>query len=249
MSNHRRFFIEPSQIENGTARITGDAARQIGKVLRLKEGDFICLLDGSGNEHDALITAITRDAVTARILGTGSCAREPALTLSLALCLPKGDKVELIIGKCAELGISRYVIVSSERTIARVESARLNERLTRWRKIAAEAAEQCGRAVVPEIKGMVAFADLVGLIAEHDLALIAWEEEGGVSLRQTLRTNSDAKSVLLIVGPEGGLTEAEVEMAKCAGAKSVSLGKRLLRVETAAISAVAVIMYEMEGEL
>jgi len=249
MVNHRRFFIEPSQIENGTARITGDGARQISKVLRLKEGDFICLLDGSGNEHDALITGVTRDAVTARILGTGSCAREPVLRLTLALCLPKGDKVELIVGKGAELGISRYVIVDSERTVARIEPGKLAERLTRWRKIAAEASEQCGRALAPEIEGVVAFGDLVGLIADHDLALIAWEEEGGASLREALRTNLGAKCVLLIVGPEGGLTEAEVEMAKSAGAVSVSLGKRVLRVETAAIAAAAAIMYEMEGEL
>lgn len=249
MVNHRRFFIEPCQIEDGTARITGDGARQIGKVLRLKEGDFICLLDGSGNEHDALISGVTRDAVTARILGTGSCAREPVLRLTLALCLPKGNKVELIVQKGTELGISQYVIVDSERTVAKIEPAKMAERLTRWRKIGAEAAEQCGRAVAPEIDGVAAFGDLAGLIAEHDLALIAWEEEGGASLRDALRTNSDAKSVLLIVGPEGGLTEAEVEMAKFAGAKSVSLGKRLLRVETAAIASAAAIMYELEGEL
>lgn len=249
MSNHRRFFIDPSHITEQTATITGDSARQISRVLRLKEGDFICLIDGVGSEHDAIISGVTRDAVTARVLGTGCCSRDPSLHFTLAICLPKGDKLELIVQKCAELGISKYVIVDSERTVAKLDSSKTADRLARWRKIAAEASEQCGRATVPRVEGPVRFADLAGEIAAHELSLIAWEEEGSLSLKGALRTALQVKSVLLIVGPEGGLTENEVHIAKAAGARSVSLGKRLLRVETAAISAVAAIMYELEGEL
>ncbi len=249
MGNHRRFFIDPNQIENGTVTITGESARQLSKVLRLKEGDFICLLDGSGNEHDAIISGITREAVSARIVGSNCCPREPRVKLTLAICLPKGDKLELIVQKCAELGISKYIIVNSDRTVAKVEPSKLIDRLTRWQKIALEAAEQCGRAVAPRVEGLVEFKDLSEEIGNHELSLIAWEEEDGQSLKEVLRTNIDAQSVLLIVGPEGGLTEHEVNIAKAAGAKSVSLGKRLLRVETAAISAIAAIMYELEGEL
>ena len=139
MSNHRRFYIDPRQIAENTASITGDSARQITKVLRLKEGDFICLIDGTGAEHDAIISGVTRESVTARILGTGSGSRDPHIEFTLAICLPKGDKLELIVQKCAELGISKYVIVDSERTVARLDPSKIPDRLARWRKIAAEA--------------------------------------------------------------------------------------------------------------
>ncbi|MCL5105185.1 MAG: 16S rRNA (uracil(1498)-N(3))-methyltransferase [Armatimonadetes bacterium] len=249
MGNHRRFFISPEQIDGSTAVLTGDPARQISKVLRLKEGDFICLLDGTGNEHDALISALSKDEVTARILGTNACSREPRLRVTLAVCLPKGDKLELIVQKCSELGISKYVIVNSERTVARPDSSKSADRLARWRRIAAEAAEQCGRAAAPEVEGIIEFSELAGEISSHQLALVAWEEESGVSLKSALQANQKAETVILIIGPEGGLTEEEVALAKSAGAISVSLGKRLMRVETAAVAASAVIMYELEGEL
>ncbi|MCL4500151.1 MAG: 16S rRNA (uracil(1498)-N(3))-methyltransferase [Chloroflexi bacterium] len=249
MGNHRRFFIDPGQIDGNTAVLTGDSARQIARVLRLKEGDFICLLDGTGNEHDALVSALSKDEVTARILGTNDCSREPRLRVTLAVCLPKSDKLELIVQKCSELGISKYVIVNSARTVARIDASKIAERLARWRKIATEAAEQCGRARAPEIEGVVEFADLVGEIRAHQLAVIAWEEESGVSLKTALQRNREVESVMLIIGPEGGLTEDEVELAKSAGAVSVSLGGRLMRVETAAIATSAAVMYEIEGEL
>ncbi|MCE5314150.1 MAG: 16S rRNA (uracil(1498)-N(3))-methyltransferase [Armatimonadota bacterium] len=249
MANHRRFFINPSQIDGSDAMIRGETARQITKVLRLREGDVICILDDLGNEHSSLITAVSRNEVSVRILGSTSCDREPTIHLTLAICLPKGDKLDLIVQKCAELGISKYVIVDSERVVTRPDSARAVEKIERWRRIASEAVEQCGGARVPEVAGIVGFPDLADEIAQNDLALIAWEEEKSVGLKQALKENASAKSVMLIVGPEGGLTESEVELAKSAGAKCVSLGRRVLRAETAAIAACAMILYELGDEL
>ncbi len=249
MPNHRRFFIDPNNIDGSDALITGETARQITKVLRLKEGDVICLLDGLGNEHSALITSTSKDHVAARILGANTCSRELETELTLAICLPKSDKLDLIVQKCSELGISRYVIVNSERVIAKLDETKVAERLARWRKIACEAVEQCGGARVPEVNGILSFSALTTEIAKNDIALVAWEEEKSVGLKKALNANAGAKSVMLIVGPEGGLTESEVESAKSAGAVCVTLGRRILRAETAAIAACAAILYELEGEL
>ena len=122
MSNHRRFFVRPEQIAGEMAVLTGSQARQIAKVLRLTEGDHICLLDGSGVEHQAVITALSSGEVTARIVGTGACETEARIKLRLAVCLPKGDKIELIVQKCTELGISELIVVRSERTVARLDA-------------------------------------------------------------------------------------------------------------------------------
>jgi 16S rRNA (uracil1498-N3)-methyltransferase len=248
MANHRRFLIDSSQINGSNAVITGETARQITKVLRLREGDIICLLDGLGNEHSALITSISKDQVSTRIITTNSCDRELKLRLTLAICLPKGDRLDLIVQKCAELGISKYIIVNSERVVTRLGGSKAAGRLTRWRKIATEAVEQCGGARIPEVAGIIDFAGLPNEIKKHDLALVAWEEEKSTRLKSALQANKDAKSVMLIVGPEGGLAECEVESAKSAGAVCVSLGRRVLRTETAAIAGCAAILYELEDE-
>lgn len=247
MSNHRRFLIDPEQIRDSTAELTGATARQIMNVLRLKEDDTICLLDGGGLEHTARIKALSKDTVQAGIESTSQCANEPKLRLTLAVCLPKGDKLDLIVGKCTELGISGLIVVESERTVARPDASKAAARIARWRKIAAEAVEQSGRGVIPACEGIVEFSEVVERIGDYSLALVAWEDERSVMLREALRENAGAESVLLIVGPEGGLTENEVELARAAGARSVSLGKRRLRTETAAIAACAAIMYEMES--
>jgi len=249
MGDHRRFFIAPELIDGDTVKLDDATARQITKVLRLREGDRICLLDGRGNLHDSQLSSTARNDTTAKILSSSLCQNEPVLDFTLAICLPKGDKLELIVQKCVELGISRIVVVESERTVSHLDDARASDKMTRWRRIAAEAAEQSGRGIIPEMSGIIDFADLAAIISETDLAIVAWEEEHQSTLKQILRAQPDAKSALLIIGPEGGLSESEVELVKSAGAKSVSLGRRVLRSETAAIAACAVVMYELEGEL
>ncbi len=249
MGDHRRFFVTPEQIGEDAAVITGDLAHQIARVMRLREGDRLCLLDGLGNEYDARVAALSKGEVTARILGKGACACEPALRLTLAVCLPKGDKLDLIVQKTCELGISRMVVIRSERCVARPDDAKIAARIERWRKVAQEAAEQSGRGCVPLVSWVESFDGLAPVIREHDLSLVAWEDESRAPISEVLRENGGAESVMLIVGPEGGLSEGEVGAAVAAGARCVSLGRRILRCETAAIAGCAAIMYELEGEL
>ncbi len=245
MGNHRRFFVDCSAISGDEATITGEILRQIQHVLRLKTGDTIKLLDGSGTEFAAHITSLTSTVITARIDSKDQCPAEPRFRLSLVVCLPKGDKIELIAQKCTELGISELTVCTSERTVSRPDERKVEDRIARWRKIAAEASEQCGRGRVPEIRGIVGFGDVVELVKREQCALVAWEEECDC-LRDVLRSGTSPDSALVVVGPEGGLTRNEVSMLKQAGAKCVSLGKRILRCETAAIAACALVMYEME---
>lgn len=249
MADHRRFLINPSQITANEAVLEGPAARQISKVLRLKPGDAITLLDGCGNAYQAEIRTVSPDCVIAAISANQLDVNEPKLRLVLASCLPKSDRIEFIIQKCTELGISEMLLVQSERTVTRVDAGSQPKKLDRWRRIASEAAEQCGRSRVPCLTGVMEYAELMALIPQFPLTIIAWEEEDGLSLPQALRDKHDVESVLLIIGPEGGLTEKEVEEAKSAGACSVTLGRRLLRTDTAAIAACAAIMYEIGGEL
>lgn len=248
MADHRRFFVSSDQITDTTAAIRGDVARQIYRVLRLRPGDAICLLDGSGLEYDAEIVSLSKDEVTATIKDSRQCDLEPRVRLTLAVCLPKSDRMELIVQKGTELGISECIVVDSERVVSRPSASALEGRLTRWRRIAAESAEQSGRAVAPEVSGPVSVGDLARLVAGHDLALVAWEEERRTSLGHVLRESRPARSALVVIGPEGGLAGGEVENLTTAGAKSVSLGKRLLRVDTAAIAACAIVMHELESE-
>jgi len=260
MGDHRRFLVSPEEIGESEAAIGGDVAKQMSKVLRLKVGDPVTLLDGAGTCCAAEISEMSAGTVKARILSRECDTNEPRLRLTLASCLPKSDRIELIVQKCTELGISEILLVQSERTIARPDEDRQGRRLARLNRIATEAAEQCGRSRVPGIRGLMAFGDLVKSVPRYDLAIVAWEEEDGLSLREALhrvsgfplRSNPETPgvaSVLLVIGPEGGLTEREVSALKAAGAVSVSLGPRLLRTDTAAIATCAAVMYELEGDL
>jgi 16S rRNA (uracil1498-N3)-methyltransferase len=249
VSDHRRFFVDPGQIKGNRAVLAGNTARQIAVVLRLKPGDTVRLLDGTGKEHEARIEAVAKDEVVAEIASSARCAGEPSLRLGLAVCLPKGDKLDFVVQKSTELGISELIVVISERTVSRPNASKMSDRLARWRRIATEAAEQSGRGKAPEVKGIVEIDALPQVAEGYGLRLVAWEDEDGTSLKEALRAHRGASSVLLVVGPEGGLVEREALYLKAAGMASVSLGRRILRCETAAIAACAAIMYELEGEL
>lgn len=247
MADHRRFFVPPENVKDGTVTIAGETARQIMRVLRLQAGDGICVLDGAGFEHEAEILSVTKEEVTARIKNSKVCDVEPSLRLSIAVALPRSERMDLIVQKGTELGICECIVMDSERVVARPVEQSFRRKLSRWRRIAAEAAEQSGRARIPEIRGQISLSDLASEVRNFDAALVAWEEERETSIGTFLRERRGAKSVLAVIGPEGGLTGGEVEILRNAGAVPVSLGRRILRTETAAIVVCAVVMYELDG--
>ena len=239
-----RFCVAQAQLSDGRVRFTREQAHQIVRVLRLRRGDTVAVFDGTGAEHEAELITLGAKETTALLKGPRATAPEPLLRLILLQGLPKGEKMELIIQKATELGIHRIIPVLCERSVARSSG-----RPPRWRLIAREAAEQCGRAVVPQIDEPIRFASFIAAEGSAGLRGIAlWEDERARGLKDALRLMATADPLHLLVGPEGGLAPDEVRMAGDLGLVTASLGRRTLRTETATLAAVGIIQYEL-GDL
>jgi 16S rRNA (uracil1498-N3)-methyltransferase len=229
-----RFFVAKEQIPS----ITGSDVHHIKDVLRMKVGEQLELLDGTGKIYEAKISELKKDKIICEILSTHIEVSEPKAKVTLAQCLPKAKKMELIIQKCTELGIDQIIPILSERTIAR------REKTDRWRTIAREAAEQSGRSIIPEISPLIKFEDLLKIKDRFDLALIPWELERKTTLKSALKGLARGGRLLILIGPEGGFSTKEVELAKSAGFTPLSLGIRILRTETAGMAILSMINYE-----
>ncbi|MFA5114320.1 MAG: 16S rRNA (uracil(1498)-N(3))-methyltransferase [Candidatus Margulisiibacteriota bacterium] len=230
-----RLFVPPADFPN----ITGADAHYVRNVLRLQAGDRLELLDGTGQVHEAEIVSLTKELVTVKIVRSSPSDREPAVKVTLAQALPKGQKMDFVVEKCVELGVNKIIPVVTERTIGKTAKT------DRWRKLAKEAAEQSGRAIIPEVSEPTDFTSVLKLKERFGLALLPWELEKNISLRSALQT-SKPTSIIVLIGPEGGFSRAEVEQARAAGWQTVTLGKRILRTETAGLAVLANIMYERE---
>ena len=243
-----RFFVPPSHIEGERVTLTTDASRQLTRVLRARPGDCITALDNSGYEYAVTLDSVTAHnstgVITDRYLGEG----EAQLCITLYQGLMKSDRFEYVLQKGTELGISRFVPIISGRTVAR--NVVSPNRLTRWGKIIREAAEQAGRSRLPALEETLSFTEACDAISKP--AIIGWESERDTGIRDTLvrlkADVEDARSISIMIGSEGGLNDDEVEYALIRGITPVSLGRRILRAETAGIIAAAVVLYEM-GEM
>jgi len=237
----RRFFCE--NITAATATITGDDAHHISRVLRMKAGDALSLCDGAGNEFDALITSVSPEAVVCALGERHASEVESPVKVTLFQCLPKTGKMELIVQKCTELGVFAIVPVHSARCVV-VPGKDYDKKRERYNRVALEAAKQSRRAMIPSVLPLIELKKID--VQSFNLFLVAYEDETAVSLKQALRAASAPASIALLVGPEGGLEEGEVAQLVKAGAKSISLGKRILRTETAGMAMLAQTLYEVE---
>jgi 16S rRNA (uracil1498-N3)-methyltransferase len=239
----RRFFVEAGLLGQGSGVISGETGRHIAAVLRLKAGESILLADGKGQEAVAVITALEKDGVHVGITAHSCHAPEAkSVRITIYQGLPKGDKLDLILQKCTELGVDRIVPFGAERSVVRLADERRDKRVQRWEKIVLEAARQSGRSRIPTI----GFAEDLQAALQgdgSDLGLLLWEDEQERGLRQVLAQNGQAASVAVIIGPEGGLTRAEVAAAAAAGFLPVTLGRRILRTETAGPAVLAILQY------
>jgi len=235
-AHHRRFFVTAERIREGWVEFTSAQAHQLTEVLRLRPGDQVSVFDGTGREIIAVLAAATRRRATARILGEAPALASPRLAITLAQVVPRGAAMDLIVAKATELGVARIVPLEGERSVRRASA-----RAPRWLRIAREAAEQCGRKDVPEV---AATCTVVDFLRGHgrDTPLIACEaSEGSRPLPAVCQELRDPATLTLLVGGEGGLSPAEVERLRSHGARLGSLGPRLLRADTAALAALAVI--------
>jgi 16S rRNA (uracil1498-N3)-methyltransferase len=239
----RRFLVPSLTVIDGSTTLDGDLFRHIVTVLRLKAGDDILLADGAGREYRGRIQQIAGTHVSIAVeeaAPSEDSAEGPRITLYQGL--PKGDKMELILQKATELGVHRVVTFPAERSIAKLDRERGQSRLLRWQKIAQEAARQSNRSSVPEIALAGEFSEVLGEPAD-DLRLLLWEGETVRHLREVLSRPAVPATISFIVGPEGGLSEKEVRTAETHGYTAVSLGKRILRTETAGLAMLAILQY------
>lgn len=223
-----RVPIDAAEIGDARVVVRGADAKHLSRVLRLKTGDLVTAFDGEGREWDARVAEVGATSVTLALGEERKSERESSLAITLGQGIGKGEKLELVLRAGTELGVMSFVPVLTERAVAQAEG---RTRVERWRKIAAEACKQCGRAKVPDVH---APEDLDTFLARSaEAKLVAWEGGGA-----PLRSLPKARSVSLLIGPEGGLSSKEVERAKKAGFTPISLGPRILRTETAGIALV-----------
>ena len=240
----RRFFVNPSEITNSKAIITGSEARHLVSVLRLNIGARVQLFDGTGATYQAEVSGISKGRVELII----SLRDEPVqmtTNLFLGQALLKGKKMDVVIQKTTELGIAGlYPFISDFSNNRHLAAARESRRLERWRKISREACKQCNRPQPPECYPVVFFDKFLEEVstADFDRKLIFWEEEKAQGLQEIIKEGGSG-STMILIGPEGGFSTVEVEKAKAAGFQPVTLGKKILRAETAAIAAVSILQY------
>jgi 16S rRNA (uracil1498-N3)-methyltransferase len=236
----RRFFVEGRGEIGGSVEIAGGDAHKIAHVLRLHAGDRLEIIDSTAGAFVAAIDAVepaVRATLVERIPESGERAR--ALDVELAQAVPKGRRMDFVIEKCTELGVAGFLPFYSERSVGRDVGA---EKLSRWRRLARTAAQQCGRRDVPPIEAPLDFGALVQRFVQYAAVLFAWETARPVPLRERLQSALPATGrVLVVIGPEGGFTHAEAELAERSGAALVWLGTRILRTDTAAMVLLAVI--------
>ena len=246
----RRIFIKALLQEELV--ITGGDAHHLGRVMRARAGDRILVADDEGKVGEYELTGFTESSVSMRLVQYVEERTESPVEIVLAQCLPKGDKLDLIVQKATELGVNVIVPLASDNCVVRYDSKKAQARQEKWQKIADEAGKQCGRSRLPVVMPVQTFkAWLREAAAEQGDAVavcMCYENELQQGMKEFLQGRKAAKRFVVIVGPEGGFSLAEAALAKELGIASVSLGTRILRAETAAISAVALIQYE-NGDL
>lgn len=238
-----RFFVP--QLYNEEMTISGVDARHISKVLRMQPGAQVQIVSDDGVSALAEIVAIDSEQVTVRCIEKLSESHEPRVRLILAQGLAKGEKMDFIIQKAVEMGAYSVVPVAMEHSVVRLDGPKADRKVERWQKIAESAAKQSKRDIIPQIQPVQSMAKM---LENNDCStkIIAYECEDRLSLKTALRKAEEKgiTDLLLIIGPEGGISEHELELAKNAGAMAVSLGKRILRAETAGLVAISAIFYE-----
>ncbi|HZU81856.1 MAG TPA: 16S rRNA (uracil(1498)-N(3))-methyltransferase [Polyangiaceae bacterium] len=244
-----RLHVDPERLAGETVVVTDEDHRYLTRVLRLATGSRVTLFDGRGVEADAEVIRVGPRAVELRVLARREAPPPRGPTLTLIQALARGEKLDLVVQKTTELGVHRILPVTTARAVPRLEPLRSSSRLARWQKIATQAARQSGRADVPEVQPVVGFPIAIAAAPRDALKLLLFEGAKGQGLKQALGSiESPPATVVVAIGPEGGFTDEEVARAKEAGFTVAGLGPRILRTETAALVALAIVGYAL-GDL
>ena len=243
-----RFFVEESAMGENSITITGGDVNHIKNVLRMAVGDKICVINGQNNkEYYCEITAVGNDAVDTRICEIRESDQELGNEVVLFQGLPKSDKMELIIQKAVELGVHTIVPVSTDRTVVKLDAKKEANKRKRWMSISESAAKQSGRLRIPEVTPVVSYREALEMAKKMDVRLIPYELAEGMEKTRELRSSiQPGQSVAVFIGPEGGFESSEIEKAMEIGAWPITLGKRILRTETAGLVTLAMLVYNLE---
>ena len=247
----QRFFVEPYQIQEEEHRIilTGSDVNHMKNVLRMRSGEDVWISDGKEKEYHCTIESFEEENAVLHILYAQEPQYELPSRIYLFQGLPKGDKMELIIQKAVELGAYAIVPVETRRCIVKLDEKKALKKTARWQQIAESAAKQSKRILIPQVKQVMGWRDALALAKELDVLLIPYELAKGIKeTREILSNIKPGQSVGIFIGPEGGFEEEEVQAAMEAGAKPVTLGKRILRTETAGMTMLSILMFTLEKE-
>lgn len=246
----QRYFLETPFDEDGNAFITGDDGKHIAKVMRMEIGDRIIAVDNNGNAFISDITNIQPEGVSVRKKDGPLSSNEMPIQVTIACGLPKGDKLDLIVQKGTELGMSTIIPFEAERSIVKWDAKKGDKKVERLKKIAKEAAEQCHRTMIPNVSAPLSFKQLLRESPNYDIRFFADEEDAKGTdpnrIADRLKNVYHKQTVLVVFGPEGGLSRQEAEDMRAAGFLSVSLGPRILRTETAPLYFLSAVSYEFE---
>ncbi len=237
-----RFFVDAL---NDTVVITGEDARHIAKSLRMAAGEALTLCDGRGLEAQGVIVSLSPDAVSVRLGEASRCAAEPQTKISLYLAMPKGDKAELAVQKAVELGAVEIVLFLSSRCISRPKGENAAKKVWRLQKIADEAAKQSGRGILPTVRGLLSFSQVLQEMQQFDNCFVLYE---GLCTPLRRQLPERGAAIALLIGSEGGFAPEEIMQAEARGVRAASLGARILRCETAPIAATAAVLFAL-GEM
>lgn len=240
----RYFFVDPSQVEASRAVIEGAEASHLKNVMRLARGDTVCLVDGSGYEYRARIDRLLPGRVELTIGDRKPSTGIAPIRIDAAQGYLKDQKMDRVVRQLSELGVARFIPLISERAVVRPAAGRSSFRRERWGKIAIEALKQCRRGDLMRIEDVTAFDSLLTKARTYDRRILFWEgAEQALTSQRPVDAASDATSVLVVLGPEGGFSDHEAAAAEAAGFWIAKLGPRILRAETAAVAACAIVQY------
>lgn len=244
-----RFFADRSQISDGLVHITGEDVNHIRNVLRMRPGETVLISCGDEWEYTCEVDALSEEEVTLRIVDAQRPGKELPSRIFLFQCLPKGDKMETVVQKAVELGAYSVIPVSSRRCIMKLDAKRAAQKTARWNKIAESAAKQSKRLIIPKVRDIMTFGEALEFAGNLDVRLMPYEMEGGMErTRSVLSDIRPGQSVGILIGPEGGFDEQEAEDAKKSGFTTITLGKRILRTETAGMTMLSILMYLLERD-
>lgn len=243
-----QFFVEPGQIWQDRVVITGEDVNHIKNVLRMRTGEEIVVRNGSdGREYHCSIMELKEEEIICELIGVSECGSELPSKVYLFQGLPKADKMEWIIQKAVELGVHEIIPVVCRRTVVKLDEKKEKNKLQRWQSIAEAAAKQSKRGMIPQVKNVMSFQEAVTYSRCASLRLIPYElAEGMNKTREMMGQLKPSEDVAVFIGPEGGFEPEEIEKAVAAGIEPITLGRRILRTETAGMTVLSIIMYHLE---